>query len=289
MKEADRKRELRAFLMSRRARLTPQDVGLPKTPRRRAPGLRREEVAALAGVSTAWYTAFEMAKDHRVSAMTIDAIARALRLSPVEVRHLYLLAGGHSLGPTRPPTRANSADLRRFLLGVVYPSLIFSNRLDVVAMTDAAVELFGPLSEAEGLERNWLWQLFANADLRAAIHDWEDHARYFTSLFRIAYFEWGADEAFDSLLDSLLEKSTVFRDYWLSSELVQLEIAPLLTIDHTACGVLQFRGRSLAFAHSRESMYILVPIAEAIGGEELTCLFKRADRRRTVLHSTASH
>jgi transcriptional regulator with XRE-family HTH domain len=85
MNEEQRKRELRAFLMSRRARLTPADVGLGATARRRTPGLRREDVAELAGISTAWYTAFEMAKDNRVSMRMIGSVAHALRLNTVEL------------------------------------------------------------------------------------------------------------------------------------------------------------------------------------------------------------
>ncbi len=80
------------FLRARRDQLQPSDVGLPDNGRRRTPGLRREEVAELAGLSTAWYTMFEMAKETRVSRKTLDGIARALKLSPSETRHLYVLA-----------------------------------------------------------------------------------------------------------------------------------------------------------------------------------------------------
>jgi hypothetical protein len=159
--------------------------------------------------------------------------------------------------------------------------MIFSNRVDVVAINDAARELFGDLSDKDGLERNWLWQLFASADLRTAMNDWPAHARYFTSLFRVAYFEWDTDEAFDLLLDSLLETSEVFRESWLSSELVNLEVSPLMTITHKTCGELQFHGRSLIFTHSRESLYILVPVEEAMRSKELACLFERAELRRS--------
>ena len=209
MKELDRKRELRAFLMGRRGRLTPQDVGLPGTRRRRAPGLRREEVAALAGVSTAWYTAFEMAKDHRVSANTIDAIAKALRLSPIEVRHLYVLAGGHSHGNVRPS--GNAADLRRFLYKYLLPGDDLGKRIICVAMNDAAVELFDA-SQKEGLTGNWVWRLFANAG--SAVRSRLGRARALPrACSAYSYFEWGGDAAFD-VPSVVCSRPVTFSNYW---------------------------------------------------------------------------
>ncbi|MGW4296444.1 helix-turn-helix domain-containing protein, partial [Micromonospora chersina] len=88
-----RQAELRAFLRSRRARLSPSDVGLPDAGRRRTPGLRREEVAVLAGVGVSWYTWLEQGRDIKVSEDVLDAVGRTLRLDPVERAHLYRLAG----------------------------------------------------------------------------------------------------------------------------------------------------------------------------------------------------
>src|SRR5688500_18144974 len=88
-----RRDELRDFLRTRRARLTPRDVGMPDAGRRRTPGLRREEVAVLAGVGVSWYTWLEQGCDIKVSEDVLDAIARALRLDEAERQHLYLLAG----------------------------------------------------------------------------------------------------------------------------------------------------------------------------------------------------
>lgn len=87
----DRRREIATFLRNRRARLQPEDVGLPRGTRRRTPGLRREEVAALADVSTEWYTWLEQARDVRPSADTLQRIGTALRLEPAEAQHLLVL------------------------------------------------------------------------------------------------------------------------------------------------------------------------------------------------------
>src|SRR5690606_38450197 len=115
-------REIAAFLRSRRARLRPEDVGLPRGPRRRTPGLRREEVAALAGVSTEWYTWLEQARDVRPSAATLRRIATALRLEPAECQHLLAL-GGHGSGTPDgdfPPDAAISPQLQLLLDRLAY-------------------------------------------------------------------------------------------------------------------------------------------------------------------------
>ena len=131
--------------MSRRARLRPSDVGLPETARRRTPGLRREEVAQLAGLSTEWYTMFEMAKDTGVSQRTIDAVASALRLTPAEHRHLQQLATG-----VIAPISANhivDPTLRDVLNGYATgPAMLLNVRMDVVAANPLATAIFGDLA-----------------------------------------------------------------------------------------------------------------------------------------------
>src|SRR3954447_26572039 len=95
--------ELAAFLRSRRERLEPAQVGLPTTARRRTPGLRREEVAQIAGVGTTWYTWLEQGRDVRASASVLDAISGALELTPAEHAHVMLLGRGEEVTPARAP------------------------------------------------------------------------------------------------------------------------------------------------------------------------------------------
>src|SRR5689334_11397248 len=114
--------ELSDFLKSRRARLSPDDVGLPNGTRRRAPGLRREEVASLAGVGLTWYTWFEQGRDIRVSPDFLENVSRALRLSNAERRHLYILTRQEDSAPRVAP-RAVSPALQRMLDGFAkYPA-----------------------------------------------------------------------------------------------------------------------------------------------------------------------
>src|SRR5882672_660204 len=139
-----RRRELGAFLRSRRERLAPGDVGLPDGARRRTPGLRREEVALLGGVGTTWYSWLEQGREVRPSVETLSALARALRLDPAERHHLYVLAG-------RPPPddRARAPEevgepLRRMLDSLAdQPAYVIGRRWDVLAWNRAAAAVFG--------------------------------------------------------------------------------------------------------------------------------------------------
>src|SRR5258707_6015220 len=137
---ASRRDELRAFLRSRRARLSPADVGLPENGRRRrTPGLRREELAALAGVGVTWYTWLEQGRPITVSTQVLDSLSRALRLDAVEHTHLFVLARGELPAPPLPATDSVEPPVWQILdaLGVL-PAYVANARSDVVAWNAAA-------------------------------------------------------------------------------------------------------------------------------------------------------
>lgn len=256
--DAERKRELRAFLMSRRARLRPVDVGLPAIGRRRAPGLRREEVAELAGLSTAWYTMFEMAKETRVSRKTLDGIARALKLSPSETRHLYVLADAVTPAPVDRERQAADPVIRLILDGYrLGPALLLNDRTDVLAQNDIAVALFGDVSAAPGYARNWLWLLFAD---RLIVANWEEQARSLAAMFRATYCEHAAEPDYRELLDELLRTSDAFGRYWVEHDVTPLEAARPLVLEHPVYGELRFAFRALPVAsESHARCCFLVP------------------------------
>jgi hypothetical protein len=230
--------------MSRRARLRPADVGLPETARRRTPGLRREEVAQLAGLSTEWYTLFEMAKDTGVSSRTIDAVAKALRLSAAETRHLHnLVTGEVAPAPTAGPG-AFDPTLLEVLEGYhAGPAMLLNTRMDVLASNRLAVAIFGDLAGAAGDENNWLWYLYTNHRL---IDGWESQARQLTAAFRGAFCEHATDAAYTGLLERLLATSEAFRRYWSEHDVSLLDDAPPLTLTHPVYGPLRFTMRVLA-------------------------------------------
>jgi len=255
--DADRRRVLRAFLMSRRARLQPADVGLPETGRRRTPGLRREEVAQLAGLSTEWYTLFEMAKDTGVSQRTIDAVAVALRLTPAEHKHLRLLATGAV--PDAPPAGDIDPTMRAVLDGYNFgPAMLLNVRMNVVAANALAIAIFGDLAAARGYEGNWLWYLFAHHGI---IEEWEVLARDLTATFHGSMCQNVKDPEYQALLARLLESSESFRRFWNDHDVSQLDQMPPLALAHPTFGPLRFTMRVLAQRGANNPFYVcfLVP------------------------------
>jgi hypothetical protein len=255
--DAKRRRELRAFLMSRRARLRPADVGLPDTARRRTPGLRREEVAQLAGLSTEWYTLFEMAKDTGVSQRTLDAVSTALKLTPAEQKHLYQLATGTL--PAIAPDQTVDPTLRDVLDGYhTGPAMLLNVRMDVVAANPLAVAIFGDLAAAPDFQQNWLWYLYENHHM---IGEWESQARELTATFRASLCEHANDPAYSRLLNKLLETSETFRRFWAEHDVGELEDVPPLTMTHPTYGPLRFTMRVLAQPGATNAFYccFLVP------------------------------
>jgi hypothetical protein len=255
--DAKRRRELRAFLMTRRARLRPADVGLPDTARRRTPGLRREEVAQLAGLSTEWYTLFEMAKDTGVSQRTIDAVASALKLTPAEQRHLQGLATGTM--PAVAPNQTVDPTLRDVLDGYqTGPAMLLNVRMDVVAANALSAAIFGDLASAPEYENNWLWYLYQNHHM---IGEWESQARELTATFRASLCEHANDGAYNALMNKLLETSETFRRFWDGHDVGDLKDVPPLSMTHPKYGPLRFTMRVLAQPGATNAFYccFLVP------------------------------
>src|SRR5260370_11807052 len=159
-----RRREFGAFLRSRRERLTPASVGLPDGFRRRTPGLRRDEVALLAGVGTTWYTWLEQGRDVRASPEVLSALADALRLDPAERRHLFALDNRAPPEPPRTGPEIVEEPLRRMLASLTgQPAYVLGRRWDILAWNRAAAALFGDYAALQGDERNIMHLVFANA------------------------------------------------------------------------------------------------------------------------------
>src|SRR3954471_22409604 len=155
-----RRDELAAFLRSRRERVTPADVGLPPGPRRRTPGLRREEVAQLAGVGVPWYTWLEQGRPINASVQVLDSIAAVLRLGSSERWHLYRLAEVPGV-PTPKSADSVSADVVAVLDALdPSPACVYNGKYDLLACNESFAALFPELVDATGIERNALWQIY---------------------------------------------------------------------------------------------------------------------------------
>lgn len=206
--------ELADFLKTRRERLHPADVGLPTTARRRTPGLRREEIAHIAGVGVTWYTWLEQARDIGVSAHFLEQIARALRLDGEERAHLFVLAHNRP-----PPVDSRSSfgltpSHQRILDTFEAPAYIATAYLDVLAWNDALNAVFGDLSDVAAADRNMLWLMFAGPAHRATIPNWAEAARAMLARFRIEYGRNQNDDRFTTLIARLCGASREFSSWW---------------------------------------------------------------------------
>ncbi|WP_316779178.1 helix-turn-helix domain-containing protein [Streptomyces sasae] len=217
----DRRAELSEFLRSRRARLLPSDVGLPDFGRhRRVPGLRREELAQLAGVSVAYYTRLEQGNGRNVSAEVLDSIARALRLTDAEHAHLIHLAKGkqHKKKASARPqqVRASLGQLLEAMDGV--PAYIVGRRAEILAWNRMAAAVFGDWAELPVTERNWARLTFLRPDYRDLFADWEQKAIDIVCQLRMDAGCYPDDPRLSALVGELSVKSEEFRRLWATHD-----------------------------------------------------------------------
>ncbi|HTU80210.1 MAG TPA: helix-turn-helix transcriptional regulator [Solirubrobacteraceae bacterium] len=235
-----RRGELAHFLRSRRASLKPQDVGLPDGGRRRTPGLRREEVAQLAGVGATWYTWLEQGRDVRASLEVLEALARALRMSSAERTHLVLLGRGEEPAPCKAPAERVSATLRRLIENLgPNPAYVLGRRWDYLAWNDAAAVLFGDLARIPRATRNHAWLTFTDPARRVMFTDWERSSRLLVAKFRADSARHIGDREFESLIAALRNSSPEFAREWERHEVSQSGEARK-DLRHPRAGMLSF-------------------------------------------------
>jgi len=210
-----RRRELASFLRSRREAVAPEAVGMPRTARRRVRGLRREEVAEAAGISAAWYTWIEQARDLNLSLATLNGIARALRLNEDERAHLFELAGQPI--PVPEPRQDDEAMVSlRALLGGLDPNPAYAldSQWNVIAWNKGAEIIFGNLTGVPIEDRNYLRLIFTSQRLRELFVNWEEVARCSLAHFR-GDSAGNVDEVrWELLVSDLKKRSRTFREWW---------------------------------------------------------------------------
>ncbi|WGP08228.1 helix-turn-helix transcriptional regulator [Streptomyces sp. SH5] len=214
----DRRAELSEFLRTRRAKLQPQDVGLPEFGRhRRVPGLRREELAQLAGVSVAYYTRLEQGNGRNVSAEVLDAIARALRLTDAEHAHL-----NHLARPARHKKKRRPAKTQRVRTGLLYlldsmegiPAYVAGARSDILAWNPMAAAVFGDWAALPTAERNWARLVFLSPAYRDLFLNWDSKASDMVSYLRLYAGCHPDDPQLSALVGELSLRSEEFRLLW---------------------------------------------------------------------------
>ncbi|HEY6327616.1 MAG TPA: helix-turn-helix transcriptional regulator [Candidatus Cybelea sp.] len=214
-----RRSELSDFLRTRRAKIVPSDVGLADGARRRTPGLRREEVALIANIGATWYTRLEQGQPINVSAEVLDGIARALRLTSEERRHLHLLAG---MAPTVavPDEERVSELVRRVLDGLdPLPAYVRGRRWDILAW-NASADALADFSNATGPARNIVWRLFRDPNSRCRYGDPECTMRRAVAQFRAVAAKYPSDPGFVELIDDLQTHSAEFRRLWAEHDVL---------------------------------------------------------------------
>lgn len=244
-----RRRELAGFLRSRRERITPETAGLPHTGRRRTPGLRREEVAQLAGVGVTWYTWLEQGRDIRPSEQVLTAIARTLRLDPHESAHLFTLAG--------LPARPAEQDCNAVPPGAYdvlarldpWPVVVQNARTDILAYNRGYDWLFGGIDDIPFEERNSLLQCFVHGRWKACMLDWDENKGRSVAQFRAAMAEHVGDPSWKSLLKRLRRSSPEFEALWNEHD-VQPPRNWTKRFLHPEAGLLHFRATYLWLSHS---------------------------------------
>jgi transcriptional regulator with XRE-family HTH domain len=222
------RRELAEFLKTRRARLTPADVGLTPAIGRRTKGLRREEVAVLAGVGLTWYTWLEQARDIQVSAPFLENLARALHLSDAERTHLFALAQ-RRMPPLAAavPDRAeldpeHLAKIQVILDAIAAPAYARNDRFDVVAWNEANTQMFGDFGTIAPSERNIIRRVFGSPYHRRTMLNWEQDARGLVARFRLNYGQAGKDPRFAALIDEMIAASEDFRRMWAEHDVTDV-------------------------------------------------------------------
>lgn len=218
-----RRRELRDFLRAHRNAISPASVGLPTGGRRRTAGLRREELAAVAGVSATWYTWLEQGRDIKVSADTLGRIAVALRLTPTDTAYLFslLLVAQPKSAPAERPTgwQQNFQPLLDAFRG---PALIFDPCWDVAAFNRVADRIYRFAEHPDPLGRNHVWRFFMDPKRRALYVDSNAMAEATVGILRATYARRVGDPRFEEVLRSLMVGSEEFRTLWAAQHTAPL-------------------------------------------------------------------
>ncbi|MFC0526556.1 helix-turn-helix transcriptional regulator [Phytohabitans kaempferiae] len=252
------RRQLADFLRSRRAGVRPADVGLPAGPRRRTPGLRREEVARLAGISVDYYARLEQARGPRPSRQVLSALARALRLYEGERAHLY-----HLVGELPTPPSAPSADVPAGVLHLLArlddtPAYVIDAKYEILAWNAMAAALLGDPGTWPPSRRNLVWNLFAGEEAEAALADPETsaYADECVAGLRMAAGQYPEDPGIHALLARLRAASPEFVRRWDDLRVCVQRGTRITRAHHPVVGDLELECETLDIAGHGQRLII---------------------------------
>lgn len=273
--EKHRYSELADFLKTRRAKILPSQVGLSIGTRRRTPGLRREEVAQLAGIGLTWYTWLEQGRAIHVSTQVIESLSKVLLLDKQERIHLYLLAN-QPLPTDIPVCQGNVSPILQHVLDSLLfcPSLVTDQRWNVIAWNKAASVIFGNFSEMNVRERNIVWAMFTDDKYKQLYVDWRLHAKGLLGRFRSTCGQYIEDSWLAQFIDDLKKQSTEFNLWWSLHE-IQSNGEKSKQMKHPVAGVLDFEISNFDVSdNSGLKMIVHVPLSET----------DTATKMKTLLH-----
>ena len=238
-------------------------MGLAGGGRRRTPGLRREEVAQLAGVGTTWYTWLEQGRDVRASLEVLEAIALALRLTPAERSHLILLGRGEQAPPRRAPAERVAPTLRRLVENLgANPAYILGQRWDYLAWNRATAALLGDFGAVPKAERNHVWLTFMDPARRELFPDWKRSIRLLVARFRADSAHHVGDPAFEELIAALRASSPEFCKLWKRHEVAGTGVGRK-EVNHPIAGRMVFEHALFNPAEAPEQRLVLyTPLPE---------------------------
>ncbi|MDW6026206.1 helix-turn-helix transcriptional regulator [Mesorhizobium sp. BAC0120] len=279
--DESRRRELGAFLRSRRERLSPSVLGIGLGPRRRTPGLRREEVAMAAGVGTTWYTWLEQGREVRPSAEVLSALSQALRLDAAEKRHLFILAGRQL--PERPASAQEKVEgpLLHMLNSLsMQPAYVVGRRWDVLAWNSAAAAVFGDYGALDGDTRNIVHMVFTSPSHRHLLVDWEEVARVVLAQFRAESAKYIGDPDFERLVALLMQSSPEFSAWWPQRDVLR-RLSGVKHIRHPTAGKMAFEHMSFSIDDGSDMRLIVyTPLAQENTIAKLAGLLETAPAHR---------
>ena len=265
-----RRSELAGFLRARRERLTPQEVGLPPGPRRRTPGLRREELALLAGVGVTWYTWLEQGRPINASVQVLDAVARTLQLDQAEREHLYRLA---EATPVRTATGPGPASLPSPVIDILdavspNPAVLVNGRFDILHSNVPHQAVFRDWHSMPCIHRNLLWCGITEPSAREKFLNYDDEVPYLVARMRSNYAAHVGDPEWEEDIRRLSELSPEFAGLWARHDVCEAELRLRIFLDPEG-GELRFTINELSVSAVPGTYFIVYTPQDALTRDHL--------------------
>ncbi len=283
MNDQERRKELAHFLRTRRACLSPEAVGLPGGSHRRTPGLRREELAVLAGIGVTWYTSMEQGRAITVSPQVLESLARVLGLNAVERKHLFLLARQEQPVDLYPFTTTVSPVLQRILDNMgTSPAYVANPRWDLLAWNQAMARVYQiDFAALPVRERNILRLMFISPSPHVLIPNWEQAAQGMLAQFRVSTERYIGEPWLKALIAEMEQASPQFRAWWPQHAL-QATHAEKKELHHPLVGRLVLHPTTFQVTDAPDLRVIIyTPLAEANTIQKLAQLVEPMEARMT--------